>query len=204
MANLFNRDRNNKKNDDKGSIWSTLGSIAIAGLYVAAAVAADDPEYNSAVEVMKTIVPKYDGLRRTQIPASDWDKMSAAEKVFEKNANLKDDAISNASKIHMILLSNHRKESTPHTATRVVVVEERRPINVADHKMSCTEAQSVYNIYMEKYKWQINLAAYSFNSPRLALTDSECQTIFQAATVLRENKAPYKANELEKLLSYAI
>lgn len=195
MANLFNKKSNNTKSKTEttgNSIWSTLGTIAVAGLYVAAAVASNDPEYNSAVNTLNTIVPKYDGVRRVVIPASDWDKLEKAEKVFEKNANTREGAVEAAGKIHTILISNYKAGMKPTrtTVTRTVYVE--RPVD----KMSLTEAQTIYNIYYAKHKYTYVLG--------VQLNDAEKTQLFNAAVVLRDNNASYKANYLESVLANAL
>lgn len=92
MANLFNRNEKNKKDS---SLWETLGGIALGAVYIAAAVGSAQNEYNDAVRVMETLVPKYEGFRNHTIPTSDWEKLEHAEKVFAQHARTMDNAADN-------------------------------------------------------------------------------------------------------------
>ena len=185
MANLFNRNEKNKKDS---SLWETLGGIALGAVYVAAAVGSAQNEYNDAVRVMETLVPKYEGFRNHTIPTSDWEKLEHAEKVFAQHARTMDNAADNAAKIHAILLAN-RKFGDGYSRTAQTT---------QTRQMSLGEAQTIHGIYKSKF------GGNTYLLPRtITLDENEKKRLFDAAVVLRENRQSYDADYLEAVLARA-
>ncbi len=188
MAKIFkttkHTEESNKKNGS--SFWETVGGIALGAAYVVAAAASTQSEYNTATQTMKTIVPKYTGLRNRTIPASDWDAMERAERVFEQHARSMDGAADNAATIHAVLLANRKSGSSYYS----------RSTNT--RQMSLAEAQTICGLYESKF------GCMTCMFPKeIRLSDSEKDRIFQAAVVLRENDRSYDSEFLEAILARA-
>lgn len=176
------------KKNEKGSFWGTLGGIALGAVYVAAAVGSAQNEYNDAVRVMETLVPKYEGFRNHTIPTSDWEKLEHAEKVFSQHARSMDGAAENAAKIHAILLANRKfGESYSRTAQ-----------TTQTRQMSLAEAQVLHSIYKSRFGGNAYLLPKN-----IVLDEDEKNRLFNAAVVLRENRQSYDADYLEAVLAHA-
>lgn len=190
MAKIFkttkHTEESNKKNGS--SFWETVGGIALGAAYVVAAAASTQSEYNTATQTMKTIVPKYTGLRNRTIPASDWDAMERAERVFEQHARSMDGAADNAATIHAVLLANRKSGSSYYS----------RSTHQNTDGMSLAEAQSINGIYESKYGGNEYLLPKT-----IVLSDAEKDRIFRAAVVLRENHRSYDSDYLEAILGRA-
>ena len=190
MAKIFkttkHTEETNKKNGS--SFWETVGGIALGAVYVAAAAASTQNEYNNAVRVAETIVPKYEGLRNRTIPTSEWEKMERAEKVFSQHARSMDGAAENAAKIHAVLLAN-RKFGSSYSSTAQTT---------QTRQMSLAEAQVLHSIYKSKFGGNAYLLPKS-----IILDADEKKRLFNAAVVLRENRQSYDADYLEAVLAHA-
>lgn len=187
MAKIFKTNKQEEPKKNGSSFWETVGGIALGAVYVAAAAASTQNEYNNAVRVMETIVPKYEGLRNRTIPTSEWDKLEHAEKVFAQHARTMDHAAENAAKIHAILLANRKFGSS-----------YSRTAQTQTRQMSLAEAQVLHSIYDSKF------GGNEYLLPRTIVLDAdEKKRLFDAAVVLRENRRSYDADYLEAILAHA-
>ncbi len=188
MARLFNsRDSHDNGKKDSSGFWSTAAVIGVAILGAMAEAGNKEMEYNDALNTLETVVPRYEKTRNTLISTFDWNRMKKAEEVFEACSRTKDGAAENASRVHAVLIANqcvgdlYKKPAK----TREGVVE-----------MDSDEAQSIWNIYTNKY--------VPWGNETVILSNAEKEALCRAAVVLRKKGLSVRAGQLERLLARAL